>query len=399
MIAFQCRLDSQAAADFGPCQSPKTYSGLGEGSHTFDVRALDLAGNADPTPATFTWRVDTTAPQTTIAGAPPTTTSSTSASFSFAASESGSTFECSLDGASFSPCSSPREYAGLEAGAHAFSVRASDAARNTDSTPATFTWTVDTTAPQTTITAAPAATTSSTSASFSFAASESGSTFECSLDGAAFAACSSPRDYAGLAVGTHQFSARARDAAGNADASPATHTWTISAPQGCGPAATIAAAADAWIDENSPTNNKGDDSILKVQSKGPRDNFRALLRFALPPVPQSCIVQSATLRLYAASAKTGRTIHALRLASSWTENQVSWSNQPLTTGSAAATASGAGYLEWNVTSQLQAMYGTSNHGFLLRDALEGQDAEQQFHAREKGESPPQLVVRFAPAGG
>jgi len=399
MIAFQCRLDSQAPGDFGPCSTPKTYSGLTEGSHTFDVRALDLAGNADPTPATFTWRVDTAAPQTTITAAPAATTSSTSASFSFAASESGSTFECSLDGASFSACSSPRDYTGLAAGAHQFSVRASDAARNSDSTPATFTWTVDTTAPQTTITAAPAATTSSTSASFSFASSESGSTFECSLDGAAFTACSSPSDYAGLAVGTHQFSARARDAAGNADASPAIHTWTISAPQGCGPAATAPAVADAWIDENSPTNNKGDDSILKVQSKGPRDNFRGLVRFALPAVPQGCVVQSATLRLYAASAKTGRTLHAMRLASSWAENQVNWSNQPLTTGSAAATASGAGYLEWNVSSQLQAMYGSSNHGFLIRDALEGQDAEQQFHSREKGGNPPQLVVRFGAAGG
>ena len=395
MIAFECRLDSQSPADFGPCPSPKTYSGLSDGSHTFDVRALDLAGNADPTPATFTWTVDTTAPQTTITGAPPTLTSSTGASFSFVANESGSTFECSLDGAPFGPCSSPRDYTGLGAGAHAFSVRASDSARNSDSTPASFTWTVDTTAPQTTITAAPPATTSSTSASFSFVASESGSTFECSLDGAAFTVCSSPSDYAGLALGTHQFSARARDAAGNADASPATHTWTISAPQGCGPAATIAAAADAWIDENSPTNNKGGDSILKVQSKGPRDNFRALVRFALPPVPQGCAVQSATLRLYAASPKTGRTLHALPLASSWLENQVNWSNQPLTTGSAAATPSAAGYLEWNVTSQLHAMYGTSNHGFLIRDALEGQDAEQQFHAREKGENPPQLVVRFA----
>jgi hypothetical protein len=36
--------------------------------------------------------------------------------------------------------------------------------------------------------------------------------------------------------------------------------------------------------------------------------------------------------------------------------------------------------------------------FLIRDAVEGQDAEQQFHSREKGESPPQLVVRFAAAG-
>jgi hypothetical protein len=39
----------------------------------------------------------------------------------------------------------------------------------------------------------------------------------------------------------------------------------------------------------------------------------------------------------------------------------------------------------------------SNNGFLIRDATESQDAEQQFHAREKGENPPQLVVSFKPA--
>jgi hypothetical protein len=45
------------------------------------------------------------------------------------------------------------------------------------------------------------------------------------------------------------------------------------------------------------------------------------------------------------------------------------------------------------------MYAGPNHGFLIRDAAEGQDAEQQFHSREKGENAPQLVVRFAPTAG
>jgi hypothetical protein len=70
--------------------------------------------------------------------------------------------------------------------------------------------------------------------------------------------------------------------------------------------------------------------------------------------------------------------------------------QPHTTGPAAAATSGHGYREWNVTSHVQAMYSGSNHGFLIRDAVEGHDAEQQFHCREKGENPPQLVLRFGP---
>ena len=54
-----------------------------------------------------------------------------------------------------------------------------------------------------------------------------------------------------------------------------------------------------------------------MQSKGPSDNFRALVRFSLPAVPAGCTLQAATLRLFAASAGSGRTLQASRLAASW----------------------------------------------------------------------------------
>ncbi len=57
---FECRVDG--AASFTTCTSPETFSGLADGSHTFRVRAVDGAGNVDPTPAVFTWTVDTSAP-------------------------------------------------------------------------------------------------------------------------------------------------------------------------------------------------------------------------------------------------------------------------------------------------------------------------------------------------
>ncbi len=84
----------------------------------------------------------------------------------------------------------------------------------------------DTTPPETTITSGPSGNVTSTSASFSFS-SEPGATFECKLDGETFAACNSPKDYTGLSDGTHSFSVRARDAAGNVDASPASGQWSI----------------------------------------------------------------------------------------------------------------------------------------------------------------------------
>jgi hypothetical protein len=90
----------------------------------------------------------------------------------------------------------------------------------------------DTVSPETTITAAPPATSRSRNASFSFTANETGARFQCRLDGGAFAACASPATYAGLVAGDHSFAVRAIDAAGNVDATPASHSWRAKPPKG-----------------------------------------------------------------------------------------------------------------------------------------------------------------------
>ena len=58
----------------------------------------------------------------------------------------------------------------------------------------------DVTPPETRILTGPTGTTASTSAQLSFSGDEPGSTFECSLDGAAFTACDSPITFDGLAA-------------------------------------------------------------------------------------------------------------------------------------------------------------------------------------------------------
>jgi hypothetical protein len=128
-------------------------------------------------------------------------------------------------------------------------------------------------------------------------------------------------------------------------------------------------------------------------------NLRALVRFALPSVPQGCVLDTAKLRLYAASASSSqRTLQVFRVGGAWTEGAVTWSNQPSATGSAVTTLSGSGYREWSVAALVQAMYSSgTNNGFLIKDATEGQDAEQQFNAREKGANVPQLVLTFKPS--
>ncbi len=48
---FQCAFDKQIKKDkFKPCESPRKYKRLDDGRHKFQVRAIDQAGNVDPTP-------------------------------------------------------------------------------------------------------------------------------------------------------------------------------------------------------------------------------------------------------------------------------------------------------------------------------------------------------------
>ncbi len=89
------------------------------------------------------------------------------------------------------------------------------------------TGTGDLTPPETSILSGPADLTSDRTADFTFASDEVGSTFECRLDAAAFAGCTSPTSLTGLTVGQHTFEVRAIDPSGNVDASPAARSWVV----------------------------------------------------------------------------------------------------------------------------------------------------------------------------
>lgn len=221
---FESSLDG---APYAAAISPLTINNLTEGAHTFSVRARDAAGNADATPASFQWTVDTIAPDTQLTVVPAGMMTVNTASFTATSPDTSATFEVSLDGAVFAAAAFPLQLTGLADGPHTFSVRARDAAGNVDDTPATAQWIVDTAAPDTALGATPAAVTNSTTALFSFTSNEAGATFEASVDGAAYATATSPLQFAGLAAGAHTFSVRARDAAGHADSSPATFAWQI----------------------------------------------------------------------------------------------------------------------------------------------------------------------------
>ena len=189
------------------------------------LTACGGGGSSNPAPAP----VDTSAPDTALSSTPTALTNSSSASFTFTASEAGATFEARTDSGAFAAVTSPRSLTALADGSHTFEVRARDAAGNIDASPASFTWVIDTTPPDTQIISGPSSATVVNAATFAAAPGEAGATLEASVDGAPFAAVTSPYVVTGIADGNHTIQFRARDAAGNIDATPATANWTLDA--------------------------------------------------------------------------------------------------------------------------------------------------------------------------
>src|SRR3989344_750324 len=114
-------------------------------------------------------------------------------------------------------------------------VLAKDAEGNTSAYTTPFSFTLDSTSPETIIDSVKdgngadmpdGGSTLSDSATFEFSSTEI-ATFECDLDGAGFAPCVSPQTYGGLEFGSHTFMARATDGVGNTDLTPVVHSWDV----------------------------------------------------------------------------------------------------------------------------------------------------------------------------
>jgi len=225
---------SDCAASPAATGSASSFSSAGlavavadDGSTSVSAAATDAAGNTSPCSARVTYTEDSTAPQTMIESGPSGPTNDKKAAFTFESSESNSTFDCRLDDGDYFPCSPGNEMPALSDGPHTFAVRATDEAGNIDSTPDTRKFTRDTRAPDTRITKGPSGTIHDLVATFEFASSEGGSTFDCKLGDRAFKPCESPKTYRFRKRGRHIVEIRATDAAGNADRVPAHRAFRV----------------------------------------------------------------------------------------------------------------------------------------------------------------------------
>jgi Bacterial Ig-like domain len=151
--AFVCRMDTVAA--FAGCTSPKSYPGLAQGQHTFEVKAVDAAGNISTTPASRTFFVDTVAPTKPVfSQTPPDPNSTATSTFAWSSTDPSPAsgingYLCSKENGSFQTCSSPHTYAVqvTSNGQHQFAVKAVDAAGNVSQV-AEYKWKVGAGSPQ-----------------------------------------------------------------------------------------------------------------------------------------------------------------------------------------------------------------------------------------------------------
>lgn len=220
----QCSLDN---AVFTNCTSPVNLSGLSVAVHNFRIQARDNAGNMSAV-YNFSWTVvPPVNPMANLLSLPPSLTNQTSVSLSFSGAGVVS-FECQLDAAAFAACVSPFAANNIPAGAHTFRVRGitNQGLRTAE---ASATWTVDLTAPTSPnlISSTPTVT-NLIAASFNFSSMDASgiASYQCSLDNAAFAVCTSPHTLTNLTNGTHSLRVRASDNAGNASGISLL-TWNI----------------------------------------------------------------------------------------------------------------------------------------------------------------------------
>jgi hypothetical protein len=232
-----CRWGDYAALTPDPADSTRVW-----GSN----QLIDVAGGAsdtDPHWITRNFALVAT-PHTIIDSGPSGPTNSESPSFGFHSTTAGSTFECKLDGpgaiaGTFSACNSPQAFSSLGDGDYTFSVRATDPELNTEPTPAVRSFTVDTVKPDPPVITTPANGSTNTSVDVTVAGTAEPRTTVEIFDGGlsqgttgANGAGNWSKSLAGVANGSHTYTATATDPAGNTSglSGPTTITVAVAPP-------------------------------------------------------------------------------------------------------------------------------------------------------------------------
>lgn len=174
---------------------------------------------------------------------------------------------------------------------------------------------------------------------------------------------------------------------------------------------TLTPSADSYVDQATLQQNTNFGGVTPVQVESSRTlvntNKRSFVTFDLAScsIPSVAVVQSATLSVFLSSAPTqNRTWNINLVTAAWTENVITWSNQPASTSStsvATGTTSNV-TLQATVTANVQSFVSGSltNNGWRFSDSVENSSTVRngQFRSREFGTvaERPTLVVDYYP---
>lgn len=228
---FRCKTvpgNTTTGGTWATCTSPFTPTLSADGQYTFVVQAMN-GSTPGGVEQSRMFRRDTTAPNTSETASVTDILDYRLAKVDVSVVGPGSQYDCQIDSGSWIPCGS-RQYAFLDTKTVSQQVRVRyvDGAGNIatgSSTPATIA--AQPMTPYASITSGPNSRTTqtSTSASIGFDSTEPGSTFECSLDGGAWATCTSPKALTGLSNGEHALQVRASK--GGVTGPAVSRTWTV----------------------------------------------------------------------------------------------------------------------------------------------------------------------------
>ena len=252
---YECKLDTPAGAGtWAPCNASDhslasfTTPTLTEGAQKFYVRATDAAGNTDASAAEYAWVYSASLPATTIENKPEKVTKVKTGDFTFSNTKNPVTYQCKLDvtggaAGTWAACdaggAASYTTGTLADGEYTLSVKSTYAGTVVEDPPVTYTWVIDTLAPNTIIDTNPTNPSGAATADFTFHSTETPATYECRLDGPAgvgtWAACNAGAptlaSYTASTPtsGDYTLWVRATDAAGNVDDSPASYPWVVAA--------------------------------------------------------------------------------------------------------------------------------------------------------------------------
>lgn len=246
---YECRVGdaaSFASQPFIECPNGERTETLSSGAKKFEARVIDRAGNQSAV-VSYDWTIDLSAPTVMLTRMPDPYSNVVNPTFEFVGTDDSGPlvrYECSLDNGAAVACTSPHALSNLSNVSHRFSVVGVDSAGNR-STPASYTWIVDTVAPSLSLTSTPSAISNSKNPAFVISAKDANGVdqLECQLDSGAYEACSPNKSYTNVPDGEHQFRARARDRAGNVS-NPFSYSWKIDTSK---PTVTITSGPERWI--------------------------------------------------------------------------------------------------------------------------------------------------------